>query len=208
MVISESFRRRTQAERTGTSSNGLLRAALELIAERGFRATSLQAIGERAGYSRGLVSHRFGSKEGLLKELVTRMLQRWAVDVRDPAVGDRVGAEALRAVARVHRDAIEQTPQGVRALYMLLFESLIDVPDLRSAMAQLDRQMRAGTENSIRAGIAQGTVRADVDVAGQATLFLAVLRGIALQWLVDPDAVDLEAAYRALDAWLERGLAP
>ena len=207
MTILEPSRRRTQAERTGASSNGLLGAALELIAERGFRATSLQAIGERAGYSRGLASHRFGSKEGLLKELVTRMLERWAVDVRDPAVGDRVGAEALRAVAGVHRDAIEQTPQGVRALYMLLFESLVDMPDLRNAMGQLDRRMRAGAENRIRAGIAKGTVRPDVDVAGQATLFLAVLRGIALQWLVDPDAVDLESAYRALDDWLERGLA-
>ena len=208
MVISESQRRRTQAERTGTSSNGLLGAALELIAERGFRSTSLQAIGERAGYSRGLVSHRFGSKEGLLKELVTRMLERWSVDVRDPAVGDRVGSEALRVVAGVHRDAIEQTPTGVRALYMLLFESLVDMPDLRTAMGKLDGQMRAGAENRIRAGIAKGTVRPDVDVAGQATLFLAVLRGIALQWLVDPDAVDLEATYRALDAWLERGLSP
>jgi AcrR family transcriptional regulator len=199
--------RRTQEQRSTSSERGLLSAALELIAERGFRASSLQAIGERAGYSRGLVSHRFGSKEGLLRQLVTRMLDRWGTEVRAPAVGSRVGVEALTAVAGVHRKAIEQTPDGVRALYMLLFESLLDMPDLRRELARLDRQLREGTERSLRAGVKAGTIRADVDVPAQAALFLGVLRGITLQWLIDPNALDLERVYRELDAWLTRGLA-
>jgi AcrR family transcriptional regulator len=200
--------RRTQEQRSASSEKGLLGAALELIAERGFRASSLQAIGERAGYSRGLVSHRFGSKEGLLRQLVTRMLDRWATDVRGPAVGDRVGIEALTAVAGVHRKAIERTPDGVRALYMLLFESLVDMPGLRKEMARLDRQLREGTERSLRAGVKAGTIRADVDVPAQAALFLAVLRGITLQWLVAPNALDLESVYQGLEAWLAHGLSP
>src|ERR1700748_893308 len=62
--------RRTQAERAAESDRRLLRAALKLIAERGYRNTSLAAIGEEAGYSRGLVNDRFGSKAGLLWALV------------------------------------------------------------------------------------------------------------------------------------------
>jgi AcrR family transcriptional regulator len=206
MLGSEARRRRTQAERTEASSNGLLGAALELVAERGLRNTSLQAIGERAGYSRGLVSHRFGSKEGLLKELVPRMMEQWAADVRDPAVGNRVGIAAIRAVAQVHRRAIEQTPHVVRALYRAFFESLIDMPELRGALGQMDRRLRERSEQRIREGIANGTVRPDVDVSAEATLFLAALRGITLQWLVDPEAVDLERVYAALDDWIQRGL--
>jgi AcrR family transcriptional regulator len=199
-------RRRSQADRSASSHRGLLSAALELFAERGFRASSLQAIGERAGYSRGLVSARFGSKEGLLRELVTRMLDRWGHDVRDPAVGGRVGAEALVAVAGVHRQAIERNPDAVRALYMLLFESLVDMPDLRGELGRLDQKLREGTTRTIRAGIKSGAVRADVDASAQAALFLAVLRGITLQWLIDPAALDLARVYRALSAWLARGL--
>ena len=45
-------RRRTQAERTALSEDRLLAAALQLISERGYERTTLQAIGERAGYSR------------------------------------------------------------------------------------------------------------------------------------------------------------
>ncbi len=198
--------RRTQEERSAHSESGLLKAALELIAERGFRASSLQAIGERAGYSRGLVSHRFGSKEGLLRQLVTRMLERWGTDVRGPAVGSRVGVEALAAIARVHRKAIEETPDGVRALYMLLFESLVDMPELRREMARLDRQLREGTERSLRAGVKTGMIRADVDVPAQAALFLGSLRGITLQWLIDPNALDLKRVYEGLEASLVHGL--
>jgi AcrR family transcriptional regulator len=166
----------------------------------------LKAIGQRAGYSRGLVSARFGSKEGLLRELVTRMLERWGSDVRDPAVGTRVGVEALAVVAEVHREAIENTPDAVRALYMLLFESLVDMPDLRREMGSLDQRLRDGVARTIRAGLRAGAVRADVDIPAQAALFLAVLRGITLQWLIDPTALDLARVYRGLDAWLTRGL--
>jgi AcrR family transcriptional regulator len=199
-------KRRTQAERSANSHKGLLSAALELIAERGFRASSLQAIGDRAGYSRGLVSARFGSKEGLLRELVTRMVDRWGSEVRDPAVGDRKGVKALAAVADVHRQAIVRTPHAVRALYMLLFESVVDMPELRREMGRLDRRLREGVERVLRRGVKSGTVRADVDVSAQAALFLAALRGITLQWLVDPNALDLERVYRELDAWLTRGV--
>ena len=60
---------RTQAERSATSDKALLDAAIDLILERGIEKTTLQAIGARAGYSRGLATYRFGSKAGLFDEV-------------------------------------------------------------------------------------------------------------------------------------------
>ena len=199
-------RRRSQEERRDASKKGLLTAALELIAERGFRATSFQAIAQRAGYSPSLVSHRFGSKEGLLSELVRRMLTRWGTDVRDVAVEERTGADALKAIAAAHRSALEQTPSAVRAMYMLLFESLIDAPELRREFEALDQRLRAGNQRLLQGAQAHGDVRTDIDAEAHAALFLAMLRGITLQWLVDPHAFDLGRVYAALDQLLERGL--
>ncbi len=201
-------KRRTQEQRSATSERGLLGAALELIAERGFRASSLQAIGERAGYSRGLVSHRFGSKEGLLRQLVTRMLDRWGTDVRGPAVGDRVGVEALAAVAGVHRKAIERTPDGVsaRALHSPASSRWSTCPSSAARWVASIVSSAKATERSLRAGVKAGTIRADVDVPAQAALFLGVLRGITLQWLVDPNVLDLARVYRGLEAWLDHWL--
>ena len=55
-------RPRTQAERTALSDRRMLEAAIRLIIERGTAGTTLREIGERAGYSRGLASYRFGNK--------------------------------------------------------------------------------------------------------------------------------------------------
>jgi AcrR family transcriptional regulator len=57
----------TQQERSSTSAVLLVAAAIELIAEQGFDKTTAAQIGERAGYSREMVRHRYGSKEQLLE---------------------------------------------------------------------------------------------------------------------------------------------
>lgn len=204
-VASRKPQRRSQAERRNASKTGLLRAALQLIAERGFRGTSFQAIAQRAGYSPSLVSHRFGSKEGLLAELVRRMLNRWGTE-RIAQLEDRTGADALRTIADAHRKVLENNPDAIRAMYMLMFESLIEAPELRKEFAALDVRLRAGNEKLLDAGIEQGTVRADIDVSANALLSLALLRGITLQWMVEPEAVDLPRIYAALEELLERGL--
>ena len=58
--------RRTQAERTALSDARMFDAAMQLIVEQGTHATTLKEVGERAGYSRGLASSRFGSKMYIL----------------------------------------------------------------------------------------------------------------------------------------------
>jgi AcrR family transcriptional regulator len=110
-------RGRTQAERTALSHERLLDAALLVFGERGFRNSSLAEIGERAGYSRALVTLRFGSKDGLLRELATRMLGRWGAQVVKPVLASLRGVEALQALTRAHRAAVEENPDAIRALY-------------------------------------------------------------------------------------------
>jgi AcrR family transcriptional regulator len=198
--------RLSQAERRDTSRTKLLKAAYDLIAERGFRGTSFQAIAERAGYSPSLVSARFGSRDGLLGELVRQMVKRWTKTVRNPAVEARTGIAGLRATAEAHRQALDQSPAATRAMYMLMFESIIEAPELRREFAKMDERLREATERLLQADEGAGSELLGGDVHAQATLFLALLRGITLQWMIDPDALDLERIYGALDELLERGL--
>lgn len=60
---------RTQKQRREEAEAALLDAAAELVAEQGLRALTLARVGERAGYSRGLVTHYFGSKQALVERL-------------------------------------------------------------------------------------------------------------------------------------------
>lgn len=66
---------RTQAERKAKSDARIIHAAIELFAEQGYVRTTLNDVGNRAGYTGGLVSNRFGSKAALLR-IVLDNIQR------------------------------------------------------------------------------------------------------------------------------------
>jgi hypothetical protein len=89
-----------------------------------------------------------------------------------------------------------------------MFEALGPTPDLLPELRELHRKFRSDIESLIRAGIADGSVRADVDPSAQATVLLGTQRGIAFQWLLDPTGFSLGAAYEELKRNLRRTLAP
>ena len=155
------------------SHAGLLRATLELVAERGIRATSLQAIGERAGYSRGLAGHRFGSKEGLLRELVAENIAGFQAALAKRIDDRPEGTEALKALVRLQGETMGTRPEAMRAYYMLLFESVVEMPVLRKEFARIDESYRTLLGRILRERIAKGSIRDDIDVAAHANLLLA-----------------------------------
>src|SRR5256885_10133696 len=67
-------------------------------------------------------------------------------------------------------------------------EAFGPVPELRSDCAQLNESIRSAAGGCIRRGIEEGQIRPDVDPETEAAMFLALLRGVALQWLLDAGA--------------------
>jgi TetR/AcrR family transcriptional regulator, regulator of cefoperazone and chloramphenicol sensitivity len=87
-------------------------AAMHLFAEHGGQATTIRAVAEQAGVAPGLVSHHFGSKQGLrdacddyVLEYLRRIIEQGVGQqgVADPAYLDTVyqgAADVLRYVAK------------------------------------------------------------------------------------------------------------
>src|SRR3546814_12482747 len=107
--------RRTQEERTALSDQRMTDAAVALIVEHGIAAATLAAIGERAGYSRGLVTHRFGTKARLLAHLHDTFVADCIGRVQQ-AVGEHSGVEALRPASDALSGFIEYTPCAMRGM--------------------------------------------------------------------------------------------
>jgi AcrR family transcriptional regulator len=185
--------RLSQPERTARTRRRLLEATLTLVAERGYDRTSLAAIGERAGYSRGVVNHCFGSKAALLAELLAFMFERFDHTRLRPALEGRVGVEALVATVDAVRRQAHENPVELRAFYALLFEGLGPIPELRPRFVAFHRRLRAETASLITRGIEAGSLSAGVDAEAQAGLFVGAFRGVMYQWLLDPEDVDLDS---------------
>lgn len=54
----------------------ILRAALELFAQEGFKSTSTSKVAKRAGVSEGLIFRHFGNKDGLLQAIIRQGEER------------------------------------------------------------------------------------------------------------------------------------
>jgi AcrR family transcriptional regulator len=200
--------RLSQAERVALSDQRLLEAAIKLIAKNGYEKTSLADIGKEAGYSRGLVNHRFGTKLGLLTELVSNRAASFGLVKLYPAMGDKVGVDALHIAVDVYLKGVMDPFPGVRAFFVLMFESIGPVPEIQPEFIASGRRFRKEIEDRIRRGIEAGVVNNLVDPAAQAILFLGLLRGITIQALIDPEAVDIPRVANELKATLTRMLRP
>jgi AcrR family transcriptional regulator len=198
--------RRTQAERRALSERRLLDAAVRLIAAQGCSRTTLAQIGEKAGYSRGLVTERFGSKQGLVEVLAREIQERFALEALGPALEGRTGLRAVLIAADTYLDALERASETVRAYYVLMAESIGLVPEVRPTFVRANRDFRALVERWIEDGIEAGEIRGDVQAGAHAAVVVGALRGIALQWLVDPDGVDLSTVRDELQSSLRKAL--
>lgn len=194
--------------RTERSTRLMLDAAGELIAEGGYATMTLAAVGERAGYSRGLASARFGTKDKLLEALVERIVTRWSHRNVLPRTAGKSGREAVLVILDAIRRQAEEDPRSMRVLYALMFEAIGPNPELRRVFVELNRTMRADLAKHIRTGTKDGSIRAGVVAAREAELLVAGLRGIAYQWALDPDGFDAVPALAHLVSTADARLCP
>lgn len=178
--------RLTQAERSALSDRRMTVAAVELIAARGLAGTTLAAIGEAAGYSRGLATQRFGSKAGLLRHVLKNVSREWLRRL-DLAVGDKVGLPALEAAIDTQLGFIREAPNDVRAMYLLWFQSIDPGAEYRPNVAEVHRQQRETVAGWLAAGQSRGLVTATVDPRHVAEYFCAAVGGLVFHWLVNPE---------------------
>jgi len=189
--------RRTQRERVGESSRRLAEAAIALIAEQGYSATTAQEIGLRAGYSRDMVRVRFGTKEALLDTILTSQYESRLDTADDPSESglDRV----LGRIARMRRFA-EEDGQLLRAMLVLNFEAAQADDPLRARIRRWLNHFLGGVADAVRTGQSDASIAAELDADAQAREILSTAIGYAYWWIVEPD-FDLPTE---LTRWAER----
>jgi AcrR family transcriptional regulator len=195
--------RRTQRERREQAEAALLNAAAELVVEHGMRSLTLARVGDRAGYSRGIVTHHFGSKQALVERLA-RTTQTGFV----PGLGGLPpGLDRLLRLINGYVGALEQVGVLNRA-FLLLWAEAATQPELAPIFRERDDAFRADLRDDVNAGIADGTIRPDVTPAEVAVEVVGQLRGIGLQRLLDPRAVDTERLRHTVTEHWRRTLSP
>ena len=182
--------RRTQVARREESGRKLVEAAAAVVADEGLSAATFEAIGLKSGYSRSLVTQRFGSRQGLIEAVITYLRDHLDARMNELNIRDLPGLDAVLAYFDVYlRDLSEKG--GLRAYFVLLSSAVADVTTLRPLFAAEHERVRFRLANMIRRGQAEGGINAHIDADAAGLMIGALQLGLSMQLIIDPD-MDIE----------------
>ncbi|MFD7715202.1 TetR/AcrR family transcriptional regulator [Streptomyces sp. NPDC059814] len=167
----------------------ILRATLEVIAERGYRGATLGAVAERVGLSQQGLLHYFPTKEAMLVAVLEERDQwdtgggpRSDGGWRTELLGSLVEYNAMR-------------PGVVQTFSALLGESVTEEHPAREFFTHRYTQVRASMTAMLRAEFGE-RLPGGLTPERAAPLLVATMDGLQYQWLLDQDAVDMPAAFQ------------
>jgi AcrR family transcriptional regulator len=200
-AASERPTRRTQAQRSAETRTKVIQAAIDCIAEYGFRNTTTSRIATRAGVTWGAIQHQFGDKNAIIFAVVDQALHELLAELdRVPQNGtlrSRVGTFVRRAWKGYSRPS-----------YRVCLEIVLNMRNDPG----LDRPGARGVTNLMRDLVsAWDRTFADVAVSAEANttarrLFLAALAGLGLEVTLQRHRVRCDSELAALEETLFRVL--
>jgi AcrR family transcriptional regulator len=184
----------------------MLRAAAELICERGFGDTRIADVAKRAGVSSALVIYYFGTRDRLLVDAL-----RYSEESFYAAAEEMLGEvsalrERLSLLIRwtCVREGNEEIP-GAWGLWFDLWAQAFRHDEIKSDRAELDARWRAMIVDAIESADAS-EFDAKVDARMFALEFAALLDGLSVQVALDDPEVDSDLAYDIAMRFAEREL--
>ncbi|MFI6050331.1 TetR/AcrR family transcriptional regulator [Streptomyces violascens] len=181
----------------------LYEAAVTLIAEQGFSATTVDEIAERAGVAKGTVYYNFKSKTELFEELLrhgvgllTASLQA-AADETAERSGTKV--EALDAMIRAGLDFIHRYPAFTQLYVAELWRTN---RAWQSTLLVVRREAVAVVETVLRDAVAEGELSEEIDIPLTAAALVGMVLVAALDWQAFQSERSLDDVHAALSRLL------
>jgi AcrR family transcriptional regulator len=198
--------RLSRAERRERTREELLAAAEALFTTRGFHATTVDEVAAEAGYTRGAVYSNFTSKEDLFFAVYERRAEqalaqvRTVLDQQEPAGGlERL---AVDTTGRRGRD------DGWLAVFFEFWAHVLRHPELRERFARIHQRAGEPFAAAVQQFADERGLALPMDAAQLALAWYAMLVGLALERLTQPQVVDAALGgrmQRLLWDILERG---
>ena len=161
----------------------ILSAALDLFVSRGFEGTTVDAIAEAAGVTKGAIYFHFATKDDVLLTLLDQVESNF-VDPMDRRVR-RAGPSARdKFVAFAHQQS--ELGIGRTKLAILAIKTSSDYADGNVRFAprirQIYRRLYDIVEDTVEFGKARGEFRTDVSTRQLASFVIATHDGTFLEW--------------------------
>lgn len=188
----------------------ILASASQIFAQQGYAGATLDAIAADAGLTKGAVYWHFASKSDLFLALMEEWVQARLPEIPeqvDKAFGSENPEAGLAEFLQTQLRHGQDNPNWVK-LY-LEFVTQSREPEVQKMLScSAYKTVQETAKGLVRQVQERGQFAADIDPLVLATFFDALLDGLMLAWLVDPQRVDLEACTPHLARIIWRGIQP
>jgi AcrR family transcriptional regulator len=185
----------------------MLRAAAELICERGFGDTRIADVAKRAGVSSALTIYYFGTRDRLLvdalrfsEESFYEAAEKMLAEV--PSLRERLSL-LIRWTCVPERDG--DIP-GAWGLWFDLWAQAFRHNEIKAGRVELDARWRKMIVEAVRSGDDKAELDTGVNARMFALEFAALLDGLSIQVALEDPEIDSEVAYDIAMRFAEREL--
>ena len=180
----------------------LIRAAFDLVAQRGFEGLRTRAEAAGAGVNIATIHYYFQRKEDLIRGVIAAAVGQFRRrEASDPGFQDQDALTELRVFLRSRQEQMRESPELLTVLLELSTRA-IRAPAIRTIMSETDRAWRGHLAGLLRAGVEQGTLRVGMDVETVAASLVALSKGLHLQMIMGPDLPDDAALSAEVERWI------
>jgi len=174
------------------TAQAMLAAGRRILAERGYRALTLEAVAFEAGASKSSLVAHFGSRVGFLGMLFDSLLHDGSVQLGEDLAARPVGSIAVEEYIAMVADLYGDVETG-RAFHEIAANALADEA-LRQRIGELFDWYRDITASRMST-CAGSEALSRQELWTLASLFSAVEDGLALQRSMDPDGFNARPAF-------------
>ncbi len=174
-MVRSPLRSRTQRKLIGSPQQRLLLAATEIFTSRGYAATSVREIVERAGVTKPVLYYHFASKEGIYLALVEQLLADFEALLAEGREHHGSARECVTAMCVDLYELVLERLDVVRFFYAVFYGAPQSAPFFEFQV--FPNRFRAAVQGALRDGLAAGELRdrslSDMTTAVEAMLNIA-----------------------------------
>ena len=171
----------------------IIRAAYEIASRAGLAGLTVRRVAARAGLSTGLVLFHFTNKERLVVALLDRVLETTTVlHVTSPIAAIRSPLDRLLALLTQEMHRLSSEPRRLRLFFDFWAMGLRQPLIRRRMQAELDRYREALRPIAAEVLAAEPERFGGVTPDGLAAVAVSVIKGCAVQSMIDPANFDID----------------
>ena len=182
----------------------ILVAVAKVIARRGVRGLRVEDVAAEAGVSAPLLYYHFTSRAGLVKAALEHASERAPSSaLRGPTPGT-----GIESVSEALLNELSERPdvRDNAVVWGEVSASAVFDDELRTDVKRVNDAWRTNVAEGIRAGIEDGSIRADAEPEAAADLLISLVDGLCTRWLAG--TIDRCRAVELLREALTQTLAP